>query len=111
MTLDFPILLNAPKQIPVSVEQHEKFSIIGLASFMVNYPICIADKNDHIILYCPEYKGNYYHTMPRFKEVIPGRINQSVELAYFTISKNTKLFKTIDKYFKHLYLKNDKSRS
>jgi len=105
MALDFPLLLNAPKEMPLSVEQHEKLSCIGLASFMCNYPICIADKKDHVILYCPEWMGNKFHVMPRFAEVIPGLINPSVELAYFTIPKTTKLFKTIDKYFKHLYLK------
>jgi hypothetical protein len=103
--IDFPLLLNAPKEISLTIEQHEKLSYIGLASFMCNYPICIADKGDHIILYCPEWKGNKFHTMPRFAEVIPGTINGSAELAWFTIPKTTKLFKTINKYFKHLYLK------
>ena len=107
MTQDFSILLNAPKEIPITVEQHENLSVIGLASFMINYPICIADKGDHVILYCQDYKGNYFHVMPRFSEVIPGRINESAELAYFTIPKTTKLFKTIEKKFKHLYLKNN----
>jgi len=103
--LHFPLLISGPKEVPLTVEQHDKLSYFGLASFMITYPVCIADKGDQVILYCSESKGCEYHGMPRFSEVIPSRINPSAEMAYFTISKTTKLFKTIEKYFKHLYLK------
>ena len=105
MALHFPLLISAPKEIPITAEQHDQLSVYGLGTFMISYPICFADKGDHLIMYCPEDKGNYYHSMPRFREVIPGMIRGSVEMAEFKIPKTTKLFKTIDTYFKHLFLK------
>jgi hypothetical protein len=103
--LHFPLLISGPKEVPITAEQHSKLSYIGLASFMLTYPICVEDKGDHVLLYCPEWRGNYFHTMSRFKEVIPGRINGSAELAWYTIPKTTKLYETLNKYFKHLWLK------
>lgn len=103
--LHFPLLISGPKEVSLTVEQHSNLSYFGLASFMITYPVCIADKDDHIILYCSESKGCEFHTMPRFAEVIPGRIYLAAEMAFFTIPKTTKLFQTIEKYFKHLYLK------
>jgi hypothetical protein len=103
--LHFPLLISGPKEVPITAEQHEKLSVFGIGAFMITYPVCFADKGDHVIMYCREDKGNEYHSNPRFAEVIPGRIVPSVEMAYFTIPKTTKLFITIDKYFKHLFLK------
>lgn len=102
--IHFPLLIKGPKNPPITVEQHKNLSVFGLASFMITYPIVIADMGDHVILYCEEWKGNYYHEMPRFAEVIPGRIYGSVEMAKFTIPKTTKLYATIHKYFPHLCL-------
>lgn len=105
--LDFPLLLNAPKELPLTVEQFDSLSVIGLASLMCSYSIIIADRGDNLTLNCADWKGNYFHGMPRFSEVIPGRIYSSAEMAEFTIPKTTKLAATIEKYFKHLYLKNE----
>ncbi len=105
MALHFPVLITAPKEIPITVEQFDSLSYIGLASFMLHYKVFFAEKEDEIILYCKDWKVNYFHELPRFKEVIPGRINESAELGYFNIPKNTKLYQTINKYFRHLFLK------
>jgi hypothetical protein len=103
--LHFPLLISGPKEVPITAEQHSKLSYIGLASFMISYPICIKDNGDHVLLYCPEHKAFYYHNMPRFKEVIPGGIYSSAEMGEYTIPKTTKLYATLEKYFKHLWLK------
>lgn len=100
--LDFPLLISGPKEVPITAEQHSKLSYFGLATFMITYPICIADKGDHIELYCHDWKGKYFHNQPRFGEVIPGIIYSGVEMAMYTIPNTTKLYKTINKYFKHL---------
>lgn len=91
-------------KITLTIAEHENLSFYQLGWFMIENPIVIADKKDHIILYCSEWKGCYFHDMPRFKEVIPGKLNREAELAYFKIPKTTKLYNTINKYFKHLYL-------
>lgn len=105
--LHFPLLISGPKEVPISAKQFNNLSYIGLASFMITYPICFEDKGDHILMYCHDWRGNYFHDKPRFAEVIPGRIYSSAELAEFTIPKTTKLYASIEKYFKHLFLKND----
>lgn len=105
--LHFPLLINAPKEVPLTISQHNNLSFMGLASFMIHWPIVIADHGDYLKLYCEEWRGNYFHEMPRFAEVIPGRIYQEAEMAYFKIPKETKLYTSLQKYFKHLFLKKD----
>ena len=104
--INFPLYITKPDGgIPITKEQHEKLSYMGLASFMISYPIAIADKGDEYILYCHDWQANEFHSHPRFKEVIPGRINGSAEMGYFNIPKTTKLAKSIEKYCKHLFFK------
>lgn len=103
--LHFPLLISGPKEIPITAEEHSKLSCFGIGAFMITYPVCIADKDDHVIFYCREDKGRSYIEMPRFSEVLPARIYQSVEMVFFTIPKTTKLYSTLNKYFKHLFLK------
>lgn len=105
--IHFPLYLVPLREMPLTISQHSNLSFIGLANFMIHWPIVIADHGDYLKLYCEEWRGNYFHEMPRFAEIIPGRINQQAEMAYFKIPKETKLYATIQKYFKHLFLKKD----
>lgn len=105
--MSYNLLINPPKNPPITAKEFHALTYFGLGSFMVNYPIFIEEKKDEIVLYCKDYKANYFHGMPRFAEVIPGKINQSAELGYFNIPKGTKLHATISKYFSHLYLKDE----
>ncbi|ERR1039458_3124375 len=103
--IHFPLLISAPKEIPLTIEQFDNLSIMGLSCFMISYPISISDMGDYVLLHCHDWQANHFHDMPRFKEVIPGRIYESVEMGEFTIPKATELYATIEKYFKHLFLK------
>src|ERR1700747_1242194 len=78
--LHFPLLISGPKEVPLTAKEHSSLSCFGLGAFMITYPVCIEDKDDHVILYCRGDKGYLYNEMPRFLEVLPARIYQSVEM-------------------------------
>jgi len=103
--MGYNLLLNAPKEVNLTVEEYRNLTIFGLGSFMINYPIVIENRENDVILYCSEGQAQEYHDDPKFKEVSPGRIEPSIERGYYTIPKTTELFKEIEKDYKHLYLK------
>lgn len=45
-TIHFPLYINAPAEIPITHEQFERLSYIGVASFFVSYGFVIHDTKD-----------------------------------------------------------------
>jgi hypothetical protein len=99
-----PILLNAPKQIPYTVAQFDKISIIGLSSLFCNYNIFFCEREDNIEMYMKHHLAKIFHQTKRF-EGIKFYQDMDVEIAWCVIPKINPLVKTIEKRYNHLIMR------
>lgn len=102
--IHFPLLLNVPKQIPYTVAQFDKISIIGLSSLFCNYKIFFCDRKDTIEMYMRHHLGNIFYKTKRF-EGIDFFQDLEVEMAWCVIPKTNPLVTTIEKYYSHLIMR------
>lgn len=100
----FPILLNAPKNIPYTVKDFDNISIMGLSSLFCNYKIFFCERTDNITMYMQHHLGDIFFKTRRF-EGIDFFQDLSVEMAYCIIPKDNALVKTIEKYYNHLIMR------
>ena len=49
--IHFPLLINSPKQIPYTVAQFDKISIIGLSTLLCNYQLFFCERDDTLEMY------------------------------------------------------------
>lgn len=101
--IHIPLLLNAPKQIPYTVAQFDKISIIGLSSLFCNYKIFFCIREDCMEMYMRHHIGQIFHNTKRF-EGINFYQDLEVEMAWCVIPKTNQLIKTIEKYWSHLIM-------
>jgi len=108
---DFPLLINATKQVLISSADFKKLSYIGLSSLMCLYPVVISKSKKGMVINISESNasklgefddGNLLH--PRF-EGTRWTINREAELVMGAIPTGHPLIKTIEKYYSHLIMK------
>jgi len=101
--LDFPILLNAPKEVPITLERFDKFSYIGLASFMISYPVIICKRKKKYELHICESNASELHEKEGFKD-LKFWCNSEAEIVWCDIPFTHDTAKQIEKDFKHLII-------
>lgn len=106
MIYSYDILINPPKEVPLTVEQFKHLSYFGIASLWCNYRVIFYYNEDRDLeMYFHDYiifklcEKNY-----RFKNIEWYEI-PSAEMYTCTIPKDHEVVKTIEKYFTHLILK------
>lgn len=101
--IHIPILINAPKKIPYTVEVFDKISIFGLGCLMINYPIFFVKRADSLEMYMQDYQAKIFYGTSRFKH-IPFYKDESAELVWCKIPIGDNLSSTITKYYSHLII-------
>lgn len=102
--LDYPILLYAPKNVPLFLEEFDSLSVMGLCSFFCNYPAAIAKRDNSYEIYLKEERAWSYYSFPRFNG-IKWYYAVKDEIVYCTIPLEHPLVKIIINKFSHLILK------
>ena len=98
-----PILLNAPRQIPYTVAQFDKISIIGLSSLFINYKIFFCEREECVEMYMQHHLAVIFYKTKRF-EGIDFFQDMEVEMAWCSIPKTNPLVQTIEKYWSQLIM-------
>jgi len=106
MVYHYDILVNPPKEVPLTVEEFHNLSYFGLASFWCNYKVIFyynEDKNLKMYFHNERiielFQKNY-----RFKDIEWYEISNA-GMYTCIIPKECEVFKTIEKHFNHLILK------
>jgi len=103
--LNFPILLNPPKKIPITHEQFNNLSYIGLASILCNYKVLIGKGEDVYTLYMSEGNEEPFYNNKRFEDLKKcWFINRSAELVYCKIPIGHPLVELINRKFSHFIM-------
>lgn len=108
MLIHYNILINPPREVPVTHAEFCQFSYYGVASFWCNYRIAIhVEENGDLKLYGNSSNSraiSYWIDEPRF-EGLKAFVISKAEMCYFEIPKDHALAITLNKYFKHCFFK------
>ena len=109
MAYHHELLINPPKEVYVTKEQFDKMSYMGIATFFCNFPGAILEREDNYEVYMQEWRAQHYFNL---KEKNQKRFEglsfvkyESAEMGMITVPKDHILANTLNKYFKHLFLK------
>lgn len=107
--IHYPILLNAPKKVEITAKQFDKLSYIGLASFFCSYKAVIEkdEEKKQYLLYMLEGECDRFFQKGRFTG-LKWRIWREAEMVACEIPFDHQIAKTIENYFSHLIMENEK---
>jgi len=104
--MGYDILINAPKQVPLTRKEFKDLSVYEFASVFINYPVVFhyTDKKDLKLYTSKEYFCNCCSKNWRFKKIQWYNIG-SLETYTCVISKRNKMFAFITDKLDHLIMK------
>jgi len=103
--LDYPILLNPPTKVPITYEQFNHLSYMGLSSIFCNYKVLIGKNDENYTIYMNNGTQYSFMNQKRFENLKEcWFINSSAELVYCKIPIDHPLINTINRMFSHLIM-------
>ncbi len=107
--IHFSLLVRAPREVPITAEEHKRLSYFGLGSFMISYPLVFEDSGDSVIAWTSENLGwKYYRKDGIKRDVAEAWSIESCEMCKFKIMKDTELYKNvISTQLQHLFFKGE----
>lgn len=101
--IDFPLLINAPKKLDLTLDQFDHLSYIGIGSLFCSYKFVICKRKDHYQAYMSEGTESSFINHPRFKD-IKWFVNRKAEVVNCVIPFDHDLCKVIESKFSHLII-------
>jgi hypothetical protein len=99
------VLINPPKEIPITAEQFKKFTYYEIAAFFCNWKACILRTEEGFQIFTKA--GLAYRCLENHRFVKGEEkwfVNESAEVYHCTV-KSLRLIAILEKHFKHLFLK------
>lgn len=102
------IELNPSKHVHLSAKDFDKLSCIGLACFLINHPVVLEQKKDHVRIYSVDYRVGNWLNYPRLKK-FKAFVIESVELAWIEVPNTDPLRAILNHKFEKYFLREDES--
>lgn len=102
----FPILLSPPKEVPLTYEDFQGLSIMGLGSLFCSYKVVFGMTDEHCIMYMNDGTQHSFWGHKRFEDLKDcWWENSAAELIYCKIPLEHPLVDLIKRKFSHLIMK------